>query len=128
MKKSIAKIDAVGEQIAALNEKVSEIRLNKARRRSGKAHSPEKVAAVMTAWTVYTERATARMSVNTRPTNSGAFKYSRRQLELAGVSTLKEFSEIKHSIRTREYRARLKALEAKRPGSSSRKCTRSLTK
>ena len=28
--------------------------------------------------------------------------------------TLKEFSEIKHSIRTQEYRARLKALEAKR--------------
>ena len=44
--------------------------------------------------------------------NDGAFEYSRRQLELAGVMTLKEFSEIKHSIRTQEYRARLKALEA----------------
>ena len=121
MKKSIAKIDAVGEQIAALDEKVSEIRASKAKRRSGKTHSPEKVAAVRTAWTAYIESATARTSVNTRPTNSGAFEYSRRQLELVGVTTLKEFSEIKHSIRTQEYRARLKALEAKRGGAAPTK-------
>ena len=50
--------------------------------------------------------------------NNGAFEYSRRQLELAGVTTLKEFSEIKHSIRTQEYRARLKALESKRGGAA----------
>ena len=121
VKKSIAKIDAVGEQVAALDEKVSEIGTNKSGRRSRKAHSREKVAAVRTAWAVYIASATARMSVNTRPTNSGAFEYSRRQLELAGVTTLKEFSEIKHSIRTQEYRARLKALEAKRGGAAPTK-------
>ena len=114
-----AKVAEVDANVAAVGEMVAEIGV--ARQKGGRSHPEKKVEAVRTAWTVYLGRTTARMGVNTRPTNRGAFDYSRRQLELAGVTTLKEFSEIKHALRVREYRQRLKIIDA----SSARTCASS---
>ena len=105
-------VAAVGAKVDAAQVTMAKIGRARQKTRSCKTHSQRKIDAVQTAWTVYLESATARTSVNTRPTNRGAFEYSKRQLELAGVTTLKEFCEIKHSLRTREYRTRLKSLYA----------------
>ena len=79
-----AKVAEVDANVAAVGEMVAEIGV--ARQKGGRSHPEKKVEAVRTAWTVYLGRTTARMGVNTRPTNRGAFDYSRHQLELAGVT------------------------------------------
>ncbi len=112
-------IAAVGEKVEAVAKTVETYAQRS--RKHGKTHPEKKTEAVQTAWAVYLESATARMGVNTRPTSKGAFEYSKRQLELAGVTSLKEFCEIKHALRCREYRARLKSIEAARRKNQSAK-------
>ena len=119
-KKTLAeKIDAaskeVVEKVDAVAADVKEVQARLRKRKTARRkYSAKHIEAVSVAWRLYNESEAAHLNENTRPTSKGAFEYSKRQLELAGVTSLKEFCEIKHALRCREYRARLKSIDEAR--------------
>ncbi len=101
----VGKVDAIGAEMARLKPQT--------RRRHGAQYADAKVDAVREAMVRHEESSVARNSENTRRTLSGAFEYSRRLLESAGIATLEQFRKIKHALDVRAYRNRLKELEAR---------------
>ena len=101
----VGKVDVIGAEMARLKPQK--------RRRHGAQYADAKVDAVREAMVRHEESSVARNSENTRRTLRGAYEYSRRLLESAGIATLAQFRKIKHALDVRAYRTRLKELEAR---------------
>ena len=100
--------------IAAVGEKVSRMMRPAKRGKGRNTYDERKIAAVKSVWALVNKSDPARRSLNTRMTYLTALKYGKSILEEAGVLTRNEFAKIKRAIICREYRARLKTLEANR--------------
>lgn len=98
--------------VAEVCEKVDAV-AKRVGKKGRKPHDEKKVDAVQKAWSLVLKSEAAKCSVNTKPTFELAMRFAKPILEEAGVTTAKEFARIRHAIAVREYRQRMKALEAK---------------
>ncbi len=100
VKKSIAKIDAVGEQVAVLDAKVTRGKPC-GRRRSGKHDAEGPVC--LAVWEGDKNNATLRGSLNTRVTYESVFARHKSELSKAGVATVAQFRRAIHAMQNRAH-------------------------
>ena len=100
VKKSIAKIDAVGEQVAVLDAKVTRGKPC-GRRLSGKHDAEGPVC--LAVWEGDKNNATLRGSLNTRVTYESVFARHKSELSKAGVVTVAQFRRAIHAMQNRAH-------------------------
>ena len=110
VKRSIAKIDAVGEQVAALDAKVTRGKSG-GRRRRGKHNAKGPVCVAI--WEGDKNNATLRGSLNTRVTYESVFARHRLELENVGVNSVAQFRRAIHAMQSLDHIRAKNALFAK---------------
>lgn len=104
----------------AVGKKVERLRL-KGSRKSRYTEAQRKVCVMV--WEEALENVEVRHSVNTRPPYKAAFEHYSRRLAEVGVTSVKMFRAVMHSIQNMKCADGIKALEAKRDAERKAKRT-----
>ena len=113
----MARIDAkageIGGKVEAVERKVDRLRLKRTRK-SRYTEAQRKVCGMV--WKDALANIEVRHSVNTRPPYKAAFGHYSQKLAEVGVTSVKMFRAVMHSIQNMKCAAGIKALDAKRDG------------
>ena len=119
----VSRMEEVGGKVDAVGKKVDGIRLKRKRKRKFTA---SQIEVCRSYWDAAQNNIEVRHSINTRVTYESVYDYYRIKLAAAGVTSVKLFKSILHSVQNKECADRKRELEAKReaewkppPGSST---------
>ena len=119
----VEKIGEVGGKVDAVGKKVDGIRLKRKRKRKFTA---SQIEVCRSYWDAAQNNIEVRHSINTRVTYESVYDYYRIKLAAAGVTSVKLFKSILHSVQNKDCADRKRELETKReaewkppPGSST---------